>query len=59
MNEKESIEIWKDCAEMVGDILDAYLRKAEIAGGKDSGAYRLIFDIIKQMEIDFDYRIRP
>lgn len=59
MTEIEAIEIWKDAAEMVGDVLDAYLRKAEAAGGKDSGAYRLIFDIIKQLDIEFDYRIRP
>ena len=59
MNEEEAIEVWKDCAEMVGDVLDAYLRRAELVGGKGSGAYKLIFDIIKQMEIDFDARIRP
>ncbi len=59
MTEKEAIEIWKHAADMVGDVLDTYLRNAERIGGKDCGAYRLIFDIIKQLDIDFDHRIRP
>ena len=55
----EAMQIWKDAADMVGDVLDEYLRRAELAGGKDSGAYRLIFDIIKTLDIEFDYRLRP
>jgi hypothetical protein len=58
-SEKEITDIWKDAFDVVDYVLDIYLQKAYDAGGKECGAYKLAHNILEQLRIEFDYRIRP